>query len=429
MSSSSQPLRRVLVTGGAGYIGSHVVLTLALTRRYKVFSIDNHHNSFPAALSRVSQIARDALPADASEQDRDSAEVEAYTADLTKENEVRAVFEKFGKGGVWGAIHVAAYKAVGESGEIPLTYYANNLSATILLAQIMKEFDCTRLVYSSSATVYGIPPVVPIPETTPLKAESVYGRTKVMCETVLKDLCHSEPDTWRVISLRYFNPAGAHPSGLIGEDPRGKPGNLLPLLSQMAVGRVKDSVLKVFGNDYPTRDGTCVRDYIHVMDLAGGHLNALDALDKDSTFANCEDRAKYKGYNLGKGRGQSVLEIVEAMRIATGFDFKTEVVGRRLGDVPDLTADPAYAEKELGFRAPQDLVTMCRDLWNWQSRNPEGYEGPSVEPKKVNGVHAAANGHKQNGVEKPAVVEDVVGAAATLKGAELKATSVVSEAK
>ncbi|KAG9074449.1 UDP-glucose-4-epimerase [Ceratobasidium sp. UAMH 11750] len=428
MTASSQPLRRVLVTGGAGYIGSHVVLTLALTRRYKVFSIDNHHNSFPAALSRVSQIARDALPADASEQDRDSAEVEAYTADLTKEAEVRAVFEKFGKGGVWGVIHVAAYKAVGESGEIPLTYYANNLSATISLAQVMKEFDCARMVYSSSATVYGIPPVVPIPETTPLKAESVYGRTKVMCETVLKDLCHSEPDTWRVISLRYFNPAGAHPSGLIGEDPRGKPGNLLPLLSQMAIGRVKDSVLKVFGNDYPTRDGTCVRDYIHVMDLAGGHLNALDALDKDSTFTNCEDQAKYKGYNLGKGRGQSVLEIVEAMRVATGFDFKTEVVGRRLGDVPDLTADPAYAEKELGFRAPQDLVTMCRDLWNWQSRNPGGYEGSPVEPEKANGVHAAVNGHKENGITKAAVVEDVVAPAATLKGAELKTTAVVSQA-
>ncbi|CAE6462880.1 unnamed protein product [Rhizoctonia solani] len=291
--TSPQPLRRVLVTGGAGYIGSHVVLTLALTRRYKVFSIDNHHNSFPEALTRVSKIARDALPTDASAQDRDSAEVEAYTADLTNEQQVRAVFNKFGHGGVWGVIHVAAYKAVGESGEIPLTYYANNVSATILLAQTMKDYGCTNLVYSSSATVYGIPPVVPIPETTPLKAESVYGRTKVMCETLLKDLCHAEPN-WRVISLRYFNPAGAHPSGLIGEDPRGRPGNLLPLLSQMAVGRVKDSVLKVFGNDYPTRDGTCVRDYIHVMDLASGHLNALDALDSEATFANCEDQARYK---------------------------------------------------------------------------------------------------------------------------------------
>ncbi|CAE6342703.1 unnamed protein product [Rhizoctonia solani] len=419
--SSPQPLRRVLVTGGAGYIGSHVVLTLALTRRYKVFSIDNHHNSFPEALSRVSRIARDALPADASEQDRDSAGVEAYTADLTKEQQVRAVFDKFGKGGVWGVIHVAAYKAVGESGEIPLTYYANNVAATILLAQIMKDYGCHNLVYSSSATVYGIPPVVPIPETTPLKAESVYGRTKVMCETLLKDLCHSEPNTWRVISLRYFNPAGAHPSGLIGEDPRGRPGNLLPLLSQMAVGRVKDSVLKVFGNDYPTRDGTCVRDYIHVMDLAGGHLNALDALDNESTFANCEDQARYKGYNLGKGRGQSVLEIVEAMRTATGYDYKTEIVGRRLGDVPDLTADPALAEKELGFRAPQDLETMCRDLWNWQSRNPEGYG----ETPKVNGAH----GPKINGHSKSAVVNDVIGPASTLKGTEVTATAIVSESK
>ncbi|QRW22224.1 GDP-mannose 4,6-dehydratase [Rhizoctonia solani] len=425
--SSPQPLRRVLVTGGAGYIGSHVVLTLALTRRYKVFSIDNHHNSFPEALNRVSKIARDALPADASQQDRDSAEVEAYTANLTNEQQVRAVFDKFGHGGVWGVIHVAAYKAVGESGEIPLTYYANNVSATILLAQIMKDYGCTNLVYSSSATVYGIPPVVPIPETTPLKAESVYGRTKVMCETLLKDLCHAEAN-WRVISLRYFNPAGAHPSGLIGEDPRGRPGNLLPLLSQMAVGRVKDSVLKVFGNDYPTRDGTCVRDYIHVMDLAGGHLNALDALDKESTFANCEDQARYKAsldeFDLKEsaidgGRGQSVLEIVQAMRVATGHDYKTEIVGRRLGDVPDLTADPALAEKELGFRAPQDLETMCRDLWNWQSRNPEGYG----ETPRVNGTH----GSKLNGHSKTAVVNDSIGAASTLKGTTVTATAVVGE--
>lgn len=370
------PLKRVLVTGGAGYIGSHIVLTLLLQRRYKVISLDNHHNSSPTALTRVSEIAKAQLPNDATEIDRLSAEVESYTADLTNPNDVELIFRQYGKGGIWGVIHVAALKAVGESSEIPLDYYSVNVSATINLLRIMNAYDCTRMVYSSSATVYGTPPDIPIPETTRLLADSVYGRTKVMSETIIQDLCHSDPQRWRAIGLRYFNPAGAHPSGLIGEDPRGRPGNLLPLLAQMAVGRVKENVLKVFGNDYPTRDGTCVRDYLHVMDLASGHSLALDALDPVSKiFENCPGVARYKGYNLGKGRGQSVLEIVEAMRKATGFDFKTQIIGRRLGDVPDLTADPALAEKELGFRAPQDLETMCRDLWNWQTKNPEGY-GP-----------------------------------------------------
>ncbi|KAG8927558.1 UDP-glucose-4-epimerase [Tulasnella sp. 419] len=375
---STEPLRRVLVTGGAGYIGSHIVLTLLLTRRYKVISIDNHHNSYPESLKRVQEIARDALPSGYSEKDYETTQVDAISADLTVGDQIRGVFEKYGKGGVWGVIHVAAYKAVGESSEIPLAYYSNNVSATILLSQIMHEFDCTRMVYSSSATVYGTPPVIPIPETTPLKADSVYGRTKVMCEMILQDLCHAEPEKWRVISLRYFNPAGAHPSGRIGEDPRGRPGNLLPLLSQMAIGRVKDVELKVFGNDFPTPDGTCVRDYLHVMDLSAGHLLAMDALVDAShpAFQNLPDRAKYKAYNLGKGRGQSVFNIVDAMRKASGVNFKTRVIGRRLGDVPDLTADPSLAERELGFHAAQDLETMCRDLWNWQTQNPEGYATP-----------------------------------------------------
>lgn len=377
---AEEGLRRVLVTGGAGYIGSHIVLTLLLTRRYKVLSIDNSHNSYPEALKRASEIAKDELPAVASEQDRDSAEIDVFTGDLTKPEDVRRVFDKYGKGGIWGVIHVAAYKAVGESSEIPLTYYANNVSATVLLAQTMSAYECTKMVYSSSATVYGTPPIIPIPESTPLKADSVYGRTKVMSETILQDLCHSEPERWRTISLRYFNPAGAHPSGRIGEDPKGRPGNLLPLLSQMAIGRVKDSELKVFSNDYPTHDGTCVRDYLHVMDLAAGHLLALDALENTNhvAFANLPDRAKYKAYNLGRGKGQSVFDIVNAMKKATGKDFKTRVIGRRLGDVPDLTADPALAEKELGFHASQDLETMCRDLWNWQTKNPEGYSAPAV---------------------------------------------------
>ncbi|PCH34309.1 UDP-glucose 4-epimerase [Wolfiporia cocos MD-104 SS10] len=374
---SEEPLRRVLVTGGAGYIGSHVIYSLQETRRYKVVSVDNHHNSTPKALVRVAEIARNNLPTDASDKDKDSAEIDAFQADLTKPDEIRKVFATYGKGGIWGVVHIAAYKAVGESTEIPLTYYANNVGATISLLQIMKEFDCTRIVYSSSATVYGTPPVIPIPETTRLQAHSPYGKTKVMCENIIEDICSAEPDTWRALSLRYFNPAGAHPSGLIGEDPRGRPGNLLPLLAQMAIGRVKDPLLKVFGNDYPTPDGTCVRDYLHVLDLAKGHLLALDALAPDSrVFAGiASGQPRFKGYNLGKGKGMSVLQIVEAMRKATGFDYKYEIIGRRKGDVPDLTADPSLAEKELGFTAPQTLETMCRDLWNWQTKNPNGYDG------------------------------------------------------
>ncbi|KAH9983882.1 hypothetical protein BJV77DRAFT_1062321 [Russula vinacea] len=359
--------RRVLVTGGAGYIGSHVVYALQATRRYKVVSIDNFHNSYPRAFSRLEEIARNALPPDATETEKESTVIDAYRCDLTNPADVRSVFEKYGKGGF------GAYKAVGESTEIPVTYYHNNVTATIYLLQIMSEFDCTRLVYSSSATVYGTPPVVPIPETTRLKADSPYGQSKVMCESIIQDLAQAEP-RWRTISLRYFNPAGAHPSGLIGEDPRGRPGNLLPLLAHMAIGRVKESTLQVFGNDYPTPDGTCVRDYLHVLDLASGHLLALDALAPGSTtFDNCPTPARFKAYNLGRGQGFSVLQILEAMRKATGFDYRYNIIGRRRGDVPDLTADPTLAEEELGFRAKKDLTTMCRDLWNWQTKNPGGY--------------------------------------------------------
>ncbi|KAH9949329.1 UDP-glucose 4-epimerase [Amylocystis lapponica] len=370
---------RVLVTGGAGYIGSHVVFALQETRRFKVVSLDNNHNSTPKSLDRVAEIARSNLPADASEQDKDSAEIITFQADLTKPDEIRKVFEQYGKGGIWGVIHIAAYKAVGESTQVPLTYYANNVSATVNLLQIMSDFDCTRFVYSSSATVYGTPPVIPIPETTRLQAHSPYGKTKVMCETIIEDLCTAEPQRWQAVSLRYFNPGGAHPSGLIGEDPRGRPGNLFPLLAHIAIGRVKATEFQVFGDDYPTPDGTCVRDYLHVVDLARGHLLALEALGPNSTvFHNNPTEARYKAYNLGKGHGMSVLQIIEAMRKATGFDFKYQIVGRRRGDVPDLTADPSLAEKELGFKAPQDLETMCRDLWNWQTKNPQGYEGASA---------------------------------------------------
>ncbi|KAG1813998.1 UDP-glucose 4-epimerase [Suillus subaureus] len=350
---------------------SHVIYALQQTRRYKVISVDNYHNSFPESLTRVAQIARDTLPENSSEADKESTEIDAFQCDLTSPEQIKGIFERYDKGGIWGVVHIARSASLLR---FPLTYYANNVAATVSLLQTMSDFDCTRIVYSSSATVYGTPPVIPIPETTRLKADSPYGKTKVMSEMIIDDLCHAEPNRWRAISLRYFNPAGAHPSGLIGEDPRGRPGNLLPLLAHMAIGRVDDATLKVFGNDYPTPDGTCVRDYLHVLDLASGHLLALDALSPESTiFDNCPDDARYKAYNLGKGKGMSVLQIVEAMRKATGFDFKYEVIGRRRGDVPDLTADPALAERELGFKAPQPLEVMCRDLWNWQSMNPQGY--------------------------------------------------------
>jgi len=235
----------------------------------------------------------------------------------------------------------------------------------------MDKHDAKRLVYSSSATVYGAPETIPIPETTPMDPHSPYGRSKQIDETIIHDVCAAH-GSWRAISLRYFNPAGAHPSGILGEDPRGKPGNLLPLLAQMAVGKYREPGLKVFGNDYPTPDGTCVRDYIHILDLAEGHLHAMVALDDDSKFpdVNC----KYRAFNLGKGVGMSVLNMIDAMRKVTGYAYPYEIVGRRPGDVPDLTADPRLAEKELGFKATRSLDDMCRDLWNWQSKNPDGYD-------------------------------------------------------
>ncbi|KAJ3995499.1 UDP-glucose 4-epimerase [Lentinula boryana] len=388
---TQEPLKNVLVTGGAGYIGSHVIYTLLRTHKYKVISIDNYHNSFPAALTRVSELALTELKAASdsqpSAQDIDSTAIDVHECDLNDAFAVRSIFSSYSsKGGIWGVIHIAAYKAVGESSEIPLTYYANNVAATISLLQTMQEFGCMRLIYSSSATVYGVPPDIPIKEETRREGDSVYGRTKVMCELIIQDFCDSvmndsgSKTSFQAISLRYFNPAGAHPSGYIGEHPRGRPENLLPLLAHMAVGTVTDPVLKVFGNDYPTPDGTCIRDYLHILDLAAGHVVALQALEEGSELnakvfaSSTQSQGRFKAYNLGKGHGMSVMQIVDAMRKATGHDYKTEVIGRRRGDVPELIADPALARAELGFDAPRDLETMCRDLWNWQVKNPTGYE-------------------------------------------------------
>ncbi|PWO00417.1 UDP-glucose 4-epimerase [Tilletiopsis washingtonensis] len=369
--------QRVLIPGGAGYIGSHIVLCVLLTRKYTVTVVDNFHNSFPESMTRVSQIARDELPADASQEDKDACTVDVVKGDMRDAKVLDGIFADYKQKGdaIWSVILVAALKAVGESGEIPIDYYEVNVSGLITLLRVMQTHEVTRLVYSSSATVYGIPKTIPIPESTPLAAESVYGRTKQMSELIIKDVCDAYPKTWRAIGLRYFNPAGAHPSGLIGEDPVGKPGNLLPLLAQMAVGKYRDPGLRVFGDDYPTPDGTCVRDYIHIMDLAGGHVNALEALDDDAKFKDTPTPGKYKAYNLGKGKGMSVLQMIDAMRKVSGYEYPYKVEGRRLGDVPDLTADPTLAEKELGFKAKYNLDDMASSLWNWQSKNPKGYTG------------------------------------------------------
>ncbi|ORY35833.1 putative galactose metabolism-related protein [Naematelia encephala] len=380
MSSSykGQTLKRVLVTGGLGYIGSHVVVSLLLTGRYLPIVIDNCHNAYPEALKRCAEIARDEMGPDA-------PQPELHQIDLRNPEDIEAVFAKYDsqEGGIWAVVHLAALKAVGESGEIPLTYYKVNVGGSISLLESMEKHNVKNFVFSSSATVYGTPKIIPIPESSPVQPESSYGRTKGMVEAIMHDACLAEvtrlgEGALRAVSVRYFNPAGAHPSGKLGEEPMGRPGNLLPLLAQMASGRVK-SDLKVFGNDYPTPDGTCVRDYLHVMDLAEGHVLALDALDKSKSepgiFAPVDPKKDgyFRAFNLGKGKGMSVLNMIDAMHKASGFDYKYEIVGRRLGDVPELTADPTLAEKELGFVAKRNLEEMCTDLWRFQTANPNGY--------------------------------------------------------
>ncbi|WWC92073.1 UDP-glucose 4-epimerase GalE [Kwoniella dendrophila CBS 6074] len=374
----SNELKRVVVTGGLGYIGSHVVVSLLLTGQYQPIVIDNCHNSYPEALNRCAEIARDELGPDA-------PQPILHNVDLRDAEAVEGVFSEYDSvGGIWAVIHLAALKAVGESGEIPLSYYRVNVGGSISLFESMAKHNVQNLVFSSSATVYGVPEVIPIPETTHIDAASCYGRTKAMVEDIIRDLCKipkkDGQSSLRAVSVRYFNPAGAHPSGKLGEEPRGKPGNLLPLLAQMAIGREK-SALKIFGTDFPTPDGTCVRDYLHIMDLAYGHVLSLNALAVPPTqkniFSNCDaETGSFRAFNLGKGKGMSVLNMIDAMRKATGYDYKYEIVGRRRGDVPDLTADPSLAEKELGFVANKNLEEMCRDLWNFQTRHPNGYGSP-----------------------------------------------------
>lgn len=327
----------ILVTGGAGYIGSHTCVALAAAG-HEVVVLDNFSNAKPSVLRRLEQVV--GKPITLHEGDVSDVQLVQH---LLVAHQVSAV------------IHFAAYKAVGESVAQPLRYYQNNVAGTVALLQAMRAAGVGHLVFSSSATVYGDPAAVPIQEDFPLSATNPYGWTKLMMEQVLSDVVRSEPDFWRVARLRYFNPVGAHPSGLIGEDPQGTPNNLMPYVAQVAEG--VRQYLNIWGKDYPTPDGTGVRDYIHVMDLADGHVAALDYLSRNPGLLTV---------NLGTGRGTSVLEMVSAFERASGKQVPYQFAPRRPGDVAECWADPSLAERLLGWRATRTLDNMCEDAWRWQ---------------------------------------------------------------
>jgi UDP-glucose 4-epimerase len=336
---------KVLVTGGAGYIGSHTSVVL-LENGYEVVVVDNLHNSKEEAVRRIEELG--------------GKPVTFYPIDLLDKPALDRIFAEHEIGAV---IHFAALKAVGESVEIPLEYYHNNLTGTIHLVQAMREHNVKNIVFSSSATVYGETNQPPLREDMARGvATNPYGWTKIMMEQILEDVHKADPE-WNMVMLRYFNPVGAHPSGRIGEDPNGIPNNLLPYISQVAVGKLPE--LKIFGSDYPTPDGTPIRDYIHVVDLAIGHVCALKKLEEDPG---------YLIYNLGTGQGSSVLEVVHAFEKAYGKPVPHVIVGRRPGDLPVSYADPTKAERELDWKAERTLDEMCADVWRWQSQNPDGYE-------------------------------------------------------
>lgn len=334
---------KILVTGGAGYIGSHTCVEL-LKNGMDVVVIDNLVNSSRESLRRVEAIT--------------GRKLEFHQIDLLDPARLDSLFTEHRFEAV---IHFAGLKAVGESVRIPMRYYENNVGGTLNLCQAMSKHAVKTIVFSSSATVYGEPEKVPITEDFPTHAYNPYGRTKLFIEEILKDLYVSDND-WNVILLRYFNPVGAHDSGRIGEDPRGVPNNLMPFISQVAVG--KHRALQIFGDDYPTRDGTGVRDYIHVVDLAAGHVRALEKLT---------ERQGVHIYNLGTGKGYSVLEMIAAFEKASGQKIPYTIIGRRPGDIAECYADAGKALRELDWQTERDIDAMCRDTWRWQSQNPQGY--------------------------------------------------------
>ncbi len=339
--------KTVLVTGGAGFIGSHICVAL-LDAGIEVIVVDNLINSSAVVIDRVEQIS--------------GRKLSFYEADCRDKVALTGIFNTHP---VDAVIHLAGLKSVGESCLQPLKYYQNNLDATLVLLEVIQQFSVDKLVFSSSATVYGDSQAMPVTEDTPTSVTNAYGRTKLMIEEILTDIVNASPDALRVALLRYFNPAGAHESGLIGEDPRSTPNNLMPYVSQVAIG--KRERVSVFGGDYPTADGTGVRDYIHVMDLANGHLHALNWLDSDLTLPCCQP------INLGTGQGYSVLEVVAAFEAVSSRQIDYEIVARRPGDVAVSYADPTLAQKLLGWQAEKTLTDMVQDAWRWQTDNPDGY--------------------------------------------------------
>lgn len=337
---------KILVTGGAGYIGSHTAVEL-LDSGYKLAILDNLSNSKIESLNRIKEIT--------------GKDFEFYQADLLDRDSLEEIFKE---NKIDAVIHFAGLKAVGESVENPLIYYHNNISGTINLLEVMNKHSVKKIVFSSSATVYGNPKSLPIREDFELSVTNPYGATKLMIEEILEDLYESDR-TWKISILRYFNPIGAHSSGRIGEDPWGIPNNLMPYVTKVALGELDR--LSVFGDDYDTPDGTGVRDYIHVVDLAKGHLCALKKLEEDKG-------GSVSIFNLGTGRGYSVLELIETFEAATDHKVPYTITGRRPGDIASCYADPKKAEIELGWKATKTLEDMCRDSWNWQVNNPKGYK-------------------------------------------------------
>ena len=335
----------ILVTGGAGFIGSHTCVEL-LNAGYDVVVVDNLYNASKKALDRVEQIT--------------GKKVTFYEADILDREALNAIFDKEK---IDSVIHFAGYKAVGESVRKPIEYYYNNITGTLILCDVMRNHGVKNIVFSSSATVYGDPAFIPITEECPKgKITNPYGQTKGMLEQVLTDIYVSDPE-WKVVLLRYFNPIGAHKSGLIGEDPKGIPNNLVPYVAQVAIGKLK--CLGVFGNDYDTHDGTGVRDYIHVVDLAKGHVAAIKKVE--------ETEPGVLIYNLGTGKGYSVLDVVHAFEKACGKEIPYEIKPRRAGDIATCYADPTKAKNELGWVAQYGIEEMCEDSWRWQTMNPNGY--------------------------------------------------------